>query len=136
MVYRGFWANLIFKQLLKDLVFEIGLNSKNISNLLLYQLCFETFLKFLLNLILGINLILAKTNNLVSSKVGQKGIFIQNSFFLQCEAWKTYKEPFDTFSKRWLSNYIDFANVLTYVDLGILKILLALLVDLLTYKKK
>lgn len=100
MVYRGFWANLIFKQLLKYLVFEYDLNTKNISNLLLYQLCFETFLKFLLNLILGINLILAKTKNLVSSKEGQNGIFIQKSFFLQCEAWKTYREPFETFSKR------------------------------------
>ena len=75
MVYRGFWANLIFKQLLKYLIFEIGLNTKNITNFLLYQLCFETFLKFLLNLIL------AKTKNLVSSKESQKGIFIQKYHF-------------------------------------------------------
>ena len=86
MVYRGFWANLIFKQLLKYLVFEYDLNTKNISNLLHYQLCFETFLKFLLNLILGFNLILAKNKILFSSKEDQNGIFIQKSIFLQCEA--------------------------------------------------
>ena len=82
MVYRGFWANLIFKQLLKYLVFEYDLNTKNISNLLLYQLCFETFLKFLLNLILGFNLILAKNKNLVSSKESQNGIFHSKIIFL------------------------------------------------------
>jgi hypothetical protein len=76
MVYRGFWANLIFKQLLKYLVFEYDLNTKNISNPPLYQLCLETFLKFSLNLILEENLILAKNKNLISSKEGQKGIFI------------------------------------------------------------
>ena len=82
MVYRGFWANLIFKQLLKYLVFEYDLNTKNISNPPLYQLCFETFLRFLLKLILGFNLILAKNKILVSSKEGQNSIFIQKNIFL------------------------------------------------------
>ena len=83
MVYRGFWANLISKPLLKYLIFEIGLNTKNISNLLLYQLCFETFIKFLLNLILGINLILAKTKNLSSFfNRGPKGHFHSKIIFL------------------------------------------------------
>ncbi len=100
MVYTGFWANLIFEQLLKYLVFEYDLNTKNISNPPLNQLCFETFLKFSLNLILEINPILVKNKNLNYSKEGQNDIFIQTPFFLQCEAWKTYREPFETFSKR------------------------------------
>ena len=76
MVFRGFWANFICKYVMNDLVFEYDLNTKNISNHPLYQLCFETFLKFLLNLIL------AKTKNLVSSKESQNGIFIQKNIFL------------------------------------------------------
>ena len=82
MVYRGFWANLIFKQLLKYLDFEYDLNTKNISNPPLYQLCFETFLRFLLKLILGFNLILAKNKNLDSSKESQNSIFHSKIIFL------------------------------------------------------